>query len=398
MGVVRRRVPYAAAVVAVGLVVLAVSCWFMGRGLGVDSSVYRAGALTLLRGDSLYAPLTTGEPWAPPLPFTYPPIAGLLFLPLTTLPSQLGWGVLAALSALALGFVLRESLPSKFRAGWPFGALLLSTLLLEPVWRTLGLGQVNLLLMAMVVADVLLLRGRKGSGVLIGIAAAVKLTPLIFVAHLALTRRWADAIRALVTFAALNLFAAFVLPRDTVQFWTEALVDGNDATTNSWIGNQSLNGIFQRLTGEDSTALVLFATTALFTLVLAAVVVRRLHIKGDNLGALLVTAAAGLMVSPVSWTHHWVWVVPLAGYLIARNMQWSLLALVVVFTGWQFRMVPSGAKTELSWTAADVLLGNSYLLAALVALPIVVLLAGGDPALRGQVSRVELAPGEELRS
>ncbi|WP_253888676.1 glycosyltransferase 87 family protein [Actinokineospora diospyrosa] len=332
------------------------------------------------------------------MPFTYPPIAGLLFLPLTMLPSQLGWGVLAALSALALGFVLRETLPAKLRAGWPFGALLLSTLLLEPVWRTLGLGQVNLLLMAMVVADVLLLKGRKGAGVLIGVAAAVKLTPLIFIAHLALTRRWADATRALAAFALLNLAAAAVLPGDTVRFWTEALVDGNDATTNSWIGNQSLNGILQRLTGEDQAALILFATTALVTLALAAIVVRRLHSDGDDLGALLVTAVAGLMVSPVSWTHHWVWVVPLAGYFIAKNMQWSLLALVVVFTGWQFRMVPSGAKTELSWTAADVLLGNSYLLAALVAVPIVVLLAGGDPALRGQAVRAELAPGEKSRS
>ncbi|GAA3061486.1 alpha-1,2-mannosyltransferase [Actinokineospora globicatena] len=391
---VARRVPLAATAVAAGLVLIAVACWFNGRGLGVDSSVYRAGALTLLHGDSLYAPLTTGEWWAPSLPFTYPPIAGLLFLPLTMVPSQLGWGVLAALSALALGFVLHESLPQRARTGWRFGALLLATLALEPVWRTLGLGQVNLLLVAMVMADVLLLRGRKGSGVLIGIAAAVKLTPLIFIAHLALTRRWADAARATATFLALNLAAAVVLPLDTLWFWTKALIDGNDATTNSWIGNQSLNGIFQRLTGEDRGALFLYATTAVIAVGLAAVVVRRLYRQGDDLGALLVTAVTGLLVSPVSWTHHWVWVVPLVGYLVAKSNVVGLLAIGIVFTGWQFRMVPSGAKSELSWNAADVLLGNSYLLAALVAAPIVILLAGVDPALRGRSVRAEVVPGE----
>ncbi|WP_121388643.1 glycosyltransferase 87 family protein [Actinokineospora cianjurensis] len=395
---VARRVPYAATAVAAGFVILAVACWVKGQGLGVDSSVYRAGALTLLHGDSLYAPLTTGEPWAPSLPFTYPPIAGLLFLPLTMLPSQLGWGVLAAFSALALGLVLHESLPPRLRTGWRFGALLVATLALEPVWRSIGLGQVNLLLLAMVVADVLLLRGRKGAGVLIGAAAAIKLTPLIFVAHLVLTRRWADAARAMATFVVLNLVAAVVLPHDTVRFWTEALVDGNDATTNSWIGNQSLNGILQRLTGEGKTALFLFAATAVIALALGAMVVRRLHRNGDDLGALLVTAAIGLLISPVSWTHHWVWVVPLAGYLIARSNVWGLLALVVVFSGWQFKMVPSGAKSELTWTAADVLLGNSYLIAALVAAPIVILLAGADPALRGRTARVELEPGEKSRS
>ncbi|GLZ41763.1 glycosyltransferase 87 family protein [Actinokineospora sp. NBRC 105648] len=387
MGVVRRT-PFAAVALAIGFVLLAVAYWLNGRGLGVDSSVYRAGALTLLHGDSLYAPLTTGEAWAPQLPFTYPPIAGLVFVPLIALPAQLAWGVLAALSTLALGFVLHESLPERLRISWRFGLLLLGTLLLEPVWRSLGLGQVNVILMAMVVADVLLLRGRRYTGLLIGVAAAVKLTPLIFIAHLVLTRRWADAARALGTFVGLNLLAALVLPADTVRFWTEALIDGNDATTNSWIGNQSLNGFFQRLTGEGHAALVLYAVSALVVLALGALVVLRLHSQEDHLGALLVTAFTGLLVSPVSWTHHWVWVVPLAGYLLARGNYWTLLALAAVFTGWQFGLVPSGNKSELRWTLPDELLGNAYFLPALVATPVVVILA-----LRGRARRAEVVAG-----
>ncbi|PPK70372.1 glycosyltransferase 87 family protein [Actinokineospora auranticolor] len=387
MGVVR-RVPPAAVVMALVFACLAVAAWVAGHGIGVDSAVYRAGALTLLHGDSLYSPLTTGESWAPALPFTYPPIAAVLFLPLAALPSQLGWGLLAVLSALGLGLVLRESLPERYRGAWPIGALLTATLLLEPIWRSIGLGQVNVILMTMVAADVLLLRGRKGAGLLIGTAAAIKLTPLIFVGHLVLTRRWADAARALAAFACLNLVAALLLPGDTGRFWTEALFDGNDAATNSWIGNQSLNGIFQRLTGEGRAALVLYGVSALVLLAAAAWLTHRLHRAGDDLGALLVSAFAGLLVSPVSWTHHWVWIVPLAGYLIAHARWWALAALVAVFTGWQFPIVPSGAKSELRWTLGDGLLGNAYVLAGFAAAVVIAILA-----VRGRTGRAEVGAG-----
>ncbi|SDD31156.1 glycosyltransferase 87 family protein [Actinokineospora iranica] len=396
MGGDTRRVPVVVTGLMVGVVGLAVAYWLAGWGLGVDSSVYRAGALTLLHGDSLYAPLTTGEVWAPPLPFTYPPIAGLVFVPLTMLPAQLAWGAVAALSALALGVVLRASLPGALRQGWRFAALFLAVLALEPVWRSLGLGQVNLILMAMVVVDVLLLRGAKASGLLIGLAAAVKLTPLIFVAHLVVTRRWADAGRALGAFAALNLLAAAALPGDTVRFWTEALVDGNDATTNSWFGNQSLNGLLQRATGEGRGAFLLYVVVALFVLAVAALVVHRLDRRGESMGALLVTAFAGLLVSPVSWTHHWVWVVPLAGFLLRLASVWSWTALgvlVLVFTGWQFRMVPSGAKVELHWSPGHALLGNAYVLAALVFTPVIATLA-----LRARGRRAEVLAGTASRS
>ncbi|MGQ0840729.1 glycosyltransferase 87 family protein [Actinokineospora sp.] len=368
--------PVAVIWLATGFVGTAVVWWMAGLGLGVDSSVYRAGALTLLHGDSLYAPLTTGASWAPPLPFTYPPIAAVVFVPLAAVPPQLGWGLLAAASALALGLVLRTCLPRALAHGWPFGVALLGTLALEPVWRSLALGQVNLLLMALIVADLLRLRGSRASGVLIGVAAAIKLTPLIFVAHLVLTRRWADARRALGTFAGLHLLAAAVLPGDTVRFWTEALIDGNDATTNSWIGNQSLNGLVQRVTAEGATAFALFAVLAVACLAFAAPAVRALDARGDHLGAVLVTAVAGLLVCPVSWTHHWVWVVPLAAFLLGRastGPRVALAALAVAFAGWQFRLVPSGAKAELRWTPLDAVLGNAYVLAGLVLLAVLAL-------------------------
>lgn len=370
--------------VAVALGALAVFAWLSGRGLGVDSSVYRAGALTFLNGDPLYAPLTTGEPWAPALPFTYPPIAAILFVPLTYLPAQLAWGLLAVLSALSLAALVRLSLP-RTSANWQVLLVFAGAFALEPVWRTLALGQVNLVLAALVAVDVLVLRGRPGGGVLIGLAAAVKLTPLIFVAHLALTGRWADAGRAVGTFVLLNLAAWALLPGDTAAFWGRALIDGNDATTNSWIGNQSINGLVQRLTGEGHWAMAVWAGAGALCLGVGALVVTRLAKRGDQVGALLVTAFAGLLVSPVSWTHHWVWVVPLVGWLIGRGRPLWVVAVAVVATGWEFAMAPSGAKVELSWSGWQAVLGNAYVAVGLALVPVVAALA-----VRGRARRAEV--------
>jgi alpha-1,2-mannosyltransferase len=160
--------------------------WVNGWPLGVDSAVYRSGALAVVHGEALYGHLTATPAWSPDLPFACPPVAALLFLPLASLPTQLAWGVMAILTALALATVIR--LAGAARYAW----LLPVVLLMEPVWRTIGLGQVNVLLMALVVVDVLALRGSRYGGLLIGPAAAVKLTPLIFVLHLVITMRWAD--------------------------------------------------------------------------------------------------------------------------------------------------------------------------------------------------------------
>lgn len=365
----RARIPLVALLLAAGVLAVSVICWAIGRGLGVDSAVYRAGALAVLHGETLYQPLL-GEPaWAPPLPFAYPPVAALLFVPLITVPPQLSWGVIAALSVVALGGVLRVTMPGQPRT--TVAVTFLAVFALEPVWRTLALGQLNLVLMGLVVLDVLVLRGSRWSGVLVGVAAAVKLTPLIFVLHLVLTGRRADAFRAVGTFLALNTFAELVLPRDTVLFWSQALIDGNDATTNSWIGNQSLNGIVQRLAGQGPATLVLVGVLALLCLGVSAVVVHRLHLRGEHLGALLVTAFCGLLVCPVSWTHHWVWMVPLVAFLVPRALRgaaWariSLGAIAAVGTGWEFFVVRSGAHAELQWSLLEALPGNAYVLTAL---------------------------------
>jgi alpha-1,2-mannosyltransferase len=344
------------------------------RHPGMDSTVYQAGALAILRGRPLYGALDIPLPWAD-LPFTYPPVAAVFFVPLVALPLWLVWGVMAAGCALALGVAVRASLHSVLRREpqpWLINLVTALAFGLQAVWSTIGLGQVNLLLMALIAVDVLALAGTRRSGILIGIAASIKLTPLIFIPHLLLTGRRADALRAALTFVALQGFAWIVLPSDSVRFWTSAILAGNGNRTYE-AANQSINGLVQRVTGEAPSALTVSLILGAACLALMVALVRRLHQANQPLAAMLVTAFCGLLVSPVTWTHHWVWVVPLCvllGYQAFRRRGLAaklLLALVLLVFSVDFRLlVPTGNRLELKWTLAETLVGNAYLWAALI--------------------------------
>ncbi|WP_084716943.1 glycosyltransferase 87 family protein [Saccharothrix syringae] len=350
-------------------VVIGLVGWVVDAPLGIDSAVYRSGGLAVLRGEPLYDGLTTLPPWTPELPFTYPPVAALLFTPLGVLPVQLCWVVFAVLSAVALGAVVELSFPARW--------LLPAVPVLEPVWRTVALGQVNLVLMGVVLVDLLLLRGSRWSGVLVGVAAAVKLTPLIFIGHLVLTGRWRDAGRAAGTFAALQAVAFAALPADSVRYWTSALVDGNDATGNSWVGNQSLFGAVHRLLPPGPAAPVVSVAAGAVVLACGAVLVAR----RDDLHAAVLTGLCGALVCPVSWSHHWVWVVPLLGVLLTRASGaagWAaVLVLCLVFAGWVV-VVPTEGRVA-PWA----LWGNAYVWAGLGVLVAHLLRRGGVGVRRG---------------
>lgn len=285
---------------------VAVGCLVAGVPIGVDSTVYRAGALAVAHGVPLYGPLPA-DPRG--LPFTYPPAAAVLFLPLASLPPQLVWGLFAVASILAIGLLVRTTVAHAAPRFAPYtGALVLGAVAVEPVWSTISFGQINLVLAALVVADVVLLRGSRGCGVLVGIAAAVKLTPLVFVLHLLLTGRRADALRAAGTFAAANVLTLLVLPAATIRFWSGQLLVGDDATTNAWIGNQSLNGIAHHFLGAASWVFGVVVAAALLAGIAVAVLLRRMRER--PFAALVVTALYGTAISPIAWTHHWVWVLP----------------------------------------------------------------------------------------
>ncbi|ADJ42809.1 transmembrane protein [Amycolatopsis mediterranei S699] len=347
--------------------------WLAGWHLGADSAVYRAGALTLLHGDPLYTRdvLTALPDWVR-LPFTYTPAAAPLFLPLALVPSGLVWGVIAFLSVVGLMVVITVvssspgGAPLLGRSRWALPAGTAIALGLEPVWKTLFLGQINLILMAFVVLDVLVLSQRESrwAGVLIGVAAAIKLTPLIFVPHLFFTGRWKDGLRALGTFAALEAAMFAVIPVDAVRFWRDSATDPTRVGSVHWIFNQSLNGLVNRASALAPWSLAVAVGVAAVLAVPSVWLVVRLHRRGEEAAALLVTAFYGLLLSPVSWSHHWVWCVPLLTLLVVKARWWAAAAVALLFVSQIVMLVPNGGDREFGWGLGWSVLGNLYVLAA----------------------------------
>jgi len=363
----------AAGGIALGMLALGVVAWLAGWHVGADSAVYRAGGLTLVRGDPLYTRdvLTALPDWVR-LPFTYTPAAAPLFLPLALVPSGLVWGVIGFLSVVAVTVVIAVvSWPSELaRKAWLLPAGTAIVLVLEPVWKTLFLGQINLILMAFVVLDVLVLsaRGSRWSGVLIGVAAAIKLTPLIFVPHLFFTGRWRDGLRALGTFVVLEAVMFAVIPVDATRFWRDSATDPSRVGSVHWIFNQSLNGLVNRASHLAPWSLYVAVGVAAVLAVPAVWLVVRLHRRGEDAAALLVTAFYGLLLSPVSWSHHWVWVVPLLTLLVVKGRRWAAVVVALPFASQLVMLVPNGAESEFGWGLGWSVLGNVYVLGAAFAI------------------------------
>ena len=203
----------------------------------IDLDVYRIGGQVWLHGGSLYGILPATASGVR-LPFSYPPVAAVLLSPLSLVPMTVASTLLTlatiALAALVLRVFLRSvgsSLGSLGGAGswWTVGWLLPSALLLEPVRNTLNYGQVNVALMALVSLDCLSARTRWPRGALVGIAAAVKLTPGAFVLFFLLRRDYRAAWAAVASFAASTGAGFLLAPRDSARYWTSVIVQAGPA-------------------------------------------------------------------------------------------------------------------------------------------------------------------------
>jgi alpha-1,2-mannosyltransferase len=240
-------------------------------------------------------------------------------------------------------------------------ALFACGLLFEPVRLSLSFGQVNLLLMALVVADCLLPRTWWPRGTLIGIAAAVKLTPFAFLLFFAAGRRWRPVWTAVAAFAVVTLVAWAFWPPSLGAYLSTVLGDPTRIGGLTYVGNQSLNGFWHRL-GVDSTAV--WVVSVLAVVALGWLAVHRTHAAGDHVGALLATAVAGLLASPVSWSHHWVWAVVALAWLAPRVRTWPTritaavgLLLFVLPPHW---ILPNRYDRELDWSWWQHIVGNDY--------------------------------------
>ncbi len=325
-----------------------------------DLEVYRYGGRALLDGLSPYA---ADDPVSG-LPFTYPPFAAVVMLPLALLSVQTAATVWTAASVAALVAVLVVASPEVGLAarGWLVVGLVVGALALEPVWQNLSFGQVNVILMTAVVVD-LLRPERRCSGVLVGLAAGVKLTPLVFVVLLLLVGRREAAGRATLTFLATVLVGFAVAPGAAASYWTLGLLDARRVGPPWLAHNQSTYGVLTRLLDAAPPALLWVGVTlplAGAALLVAAAWWRR----GDRLLGTGLAGLAMLLASPVSWSHHWVWAVPVAIALWLHGRAVAV-AWTAVFVARPVLWPPWGERRELAWGFPDHVVGNAYVVAAL---------------------------------
>jgi alpha-1,2-mannosyltransferase len=288
----------------------------------IDLQVYVYAVKDMLAGKDIFA--TTTPFWK--LYFIYPPIAAILMTPLVFGP-YLFWQVVwtGGLVWAQQSVLKRCGAPR----GWKLGLIGIAVLLaVEPIRTTLGYGQVNTILMALVVADLLPdapgERRRIPQGTLIGLAAAIKLTPALFVIFAFLIGKARVAITALISFAVFTGIGAILLFRETLVFFGG--LSGGETRTASplYTGNQSLLGVFFRL-GDSSrvTALVGLAVSAILA-VLGCLVAAHWWRQDEKVFAVALVGLTTCLASPLSWTHHYVWILPMAMAVLSPGVpRWA---------------------------------------------------------------------------
>jgi alpha-1,2-mannosyltransferase len=366
-----------------------------------DLSVYYGAVRYWVHdGGDIYDYLKLGSRYG----FTYPPFAAITMLPMAYLSWQAA--ILASVTGTVLATVAllgRLVLPIARRQGWTRWFALAVALCLaaafEPMRETVNFGQVNMLLLIVVAFDVLLLVSRKSrfAGVGIGLATAVKLTPGIFILYLLVTRRWRAAAVASGTAAAATLAAAAVAPAISREFWTDALWDTNRVGALGFISNQSLRGVVARSRwlsqlGSGHAASMIWLLMVVVVLTIWAYRVRVALSAGDEVAGMALTGVTGCLVSPVTWIHHLVWLIPAlvllvdhgtarpVGSLMRKVLLGTAVALYVLLSSrfvWFWERDPSGLTGFVG--------SNAYVWASLVLLVLVPIRQPVGP-LRGEAA------------
>ncbi|MDQ1680641.1 MAG: alpha,2-mannosyltransferase [Frankiaceae bacterium] len=286
----------------------------------VDLQVYQGAGVAVRSGHSLY---TYATPFPQRLPFTYPPFGGLLAIPLSLL-SRYPLGIVWTAVEWALCLFLARKLfrPLIDRAG-PLGPLVFAgavvlTEWIVPIRDTFYFGQVNLFLVALVVVDLTVVRGRWPRGLLIGIAAAIKLTPALFIPYLWMTGRRRMAGVAAATFAGGQLLAAAILPSDSREYWTHTVFEGSRLGLNTVVSNQSIRGMLLRFALPSPYGSLIWLVLAAPVAVIGLRRAKQAYADGEVVLSIGLTGLTAALVSPVSWIHHFLWILLVIAALAAH--------------------------------------------------------------------------------
>lgn len=363
-------------------------------------------------------------------PFTYPPFGAWALSPLTWFDYETAARLM--IMAIALQTAVIVALVGR-SLGWSWGsafaiapwAAILVQQCLEPFTQSVGFAQVNTAMMALVMIDVAAPDSWKGRGVASGLAAAIKLTPAIAVLIFLLRRQWRSAITMVATSLAVTLLSWVISPGESARFFFDAMWDPQRAGDAYYTSNQNLKGFVARALPENTWSIA-WAITVALALVAAVWLCLRIqaaatsvvtpHVISDdaapgplnaaapatgaavsaadavaapsavattpaapvlpeNLATLLTAAVImtlGLLVSPITWSHHWVWGLAsvVALIAVALRLKSAPLAAVALAQGALFIMAPHwwfphGQVNELRWNVAEQLVGSSYTLAAI---------------------------------
>lgn len=309
----------------------------------VDLHVYVGGAAALNHPGTLYDYVYADQTPDFPLPFTYPPFAAVVFYPLHLLPFGVVaflWqlGIIAALyGVVALSLRLLGRADARLAMVWT--AVGIWT---EPLRSTFDYGQINVLLVLAVLYAVYSSRWWV-SGLLVGLAAGVKLTPAVSGLYFVGVRRWAAVAFSAVVFAATVGVSILVVGQQGRYYFTDLLGDARRVGPIGTSFNQSVRGAISRIVGHDAGYGPVVVAILVVAAALAVLAWRAVDGADDRLAGIVIVQLFGLLLSPISWTHHWVWLIPLMIWLLhgpvrkrlgARIFGWGWLALTLIGLPW----------------------------------------------------------------
>jgi alpha-1,2-mannosyltransferase len=294
--------------------------WATGAHHFFDLRVYQGALRSWMHGGSLYGfVMPPGDRYG----FTYPPLAALALVPLALMPTGAAAAATVAATMAATVAVValvtgRRPWPAAPRRHQIVGVATLAVLALLATRTTLAEGQINMYMLALVVADLLYLSGGRWHGAGVGLAAAIKLTPAVFVPYLLITGQRRAAATACGTFAGCAVVGIAVAPRESVEFWTRVLWETNRVGSAGSISNESIRGVLARVSSGNVTPWWL-ATAGLLTAIWWRRV-RRAGALGDDVGGLAVTGAFACLVAPITWIHHQVFLIPALVVVASRAL------------------------------------------------------------------------------
>ncbi|GIF02829.1 glycosyltransferase 87 family protein [Actinoplanes siamensis] len=296
-----------------------------------DLHVYIGSVQSLLHGHSLYDyTAANGDP------FTYPPFAGILLLPTALLPEpavRVIWSAAVITAILLLAQVVVRAVRQQNPAvELPLPAVLVLMLLSSPGSSDIRFGQISVFLVLIVLVDCMGMLPTRLAGTGVGIAAAVKLTPLVFLPYLWISGRRRAAYMCLAAFTIATLLALVILPSDSRRFWLIELENTRRIGDLSLGGNQSINGTLLRLGLDGQARTIMWLSLGVAVAIAGLVGARYAATNGRLLSAACTVGAVSIAVSPVSWTHHQFWTVIACAAIVTNGTRAAIVTAALLCT------------------------------------------------------------------